>query len=81
MSITSIKLDGGISDPEFVEISTNARKRERAHLLGLLRIFIGQLKRKAPPRKKFIHQSSGGLIAANYQSARATSNEPLNDRY
>jgi hypothetical protein len=38
MSITSIKLDGGISDPEFVEISTNARKRERAHLLGLLRI-------------------------------------------
>ncbi|HBR4105808.1 TPA: hypothetical protein L9U43_004103 [Klebsiella pneumoniae] len=46
MSITSIKLDGGISDPEFVEISTNARKRERAHLLGLLRIYIGQLKKE-----------------------------------
>ena len=47
MSITSIKLDGGISDPEFVEISANARKRERAHLLGLLRIFIGQLKKES----------------------------------
>lgn len=46
MSITSIKLDGGISDPEFVEISTNARKRERAHLLGLLRVYIGQLKKE-----------------------------------
>ncbi|HEN5331877.1 MULTISPECIES: hypothetical protein [Klebsiella] len=46
MSITSIKLDGGISDPEFVEISTNARKRERAHLLGLLRIYVGQLKKE-----------------------------------
>ena len=47
MGIKSIKLDGGISDPEFVEISTNARKRERAHLLGLLRIFIGQLKKES----------------------------------
>lgn len=47
MSITSIKLDGGISDPEFVEISANARKRERAHLLGLLRIFVGQLKKES----------------------------------
>ena len=47
MSITSIKLDGGISDPEFVEISANARKHERAHLLGLLHIFIGQLKKKS----------------------------------
>ena len=46
MSITSIKLDGGISDPEFVEISTNARKRERTHLLGLLRIYTGQLKKE-----------------------------------
>lgn len=47
MSITSIKLDGGISDPEFMEISTNARKSERAHLLGLLRIFVGQLKKES----------------------------------
>ncbi|HHK9937437.1 TPA: hypothetical protein ACQZKQ_003950 [Klebsiella pneumoniae] len=47
MGIKSIKLDGGISDPEFVEISANARKRERAHLLGLLRIFIGQLKKES----------------------------------
>ncbi|ENU4010047.1 hypothetical protein ACFH0Z_003252 [Klebsiella oxytoca] len=47
MSITSIKLDGGISDPEFVEISANARKRERAHLLGLPRIFVGQLKKES----------------------------------
>lgn len=46
MSITSIKLDGGISDPEFVEISANARKHERAHLLGLLRIYVGQLKKE-----------------------------------
>lgn len=47
MSITSIKLDGGISDPEFVEISANSRKHERAHLLGLLRIFVGQLKKES----------------------------------
>ncbi|PVZ29153.1 hypothetical protein N438_03984 [Klebsiella sp. GL120222-02] len=46
MPIKSIKLDGGISDPEFVEISTNARKHERAHLLGLLRIFVDQLKKE-----------------------------------
>lgn len=46
MPIKSIKLDGGVSDPEFVEISTNARKHERAHLLGLLRIFVGQLKKE-----------------------------------
>ena len=47
MSIKSIKLESGVSDPEFVEISTNARKRERAHLLGLLRIFVGQLKKES----------------------------------
>ncbi|EMO2909375.1 hypothetical protein ACXW0A_004129 [Klebsiella pneumoniae] len=46
MPLKSIKLDGGISDPKFVEISTNARKHERAHLLGLLRIFVGQLKKE-----------------------------------
>ncbi|MHA6678495.1 hypothetical protein ACX43S_18540 [Enterobacter cloacae] len=46
MSIKPIKLDSEISDPEFVEISTNARKHERAHLLGLLRIFVGQLKKE-----------------------------------
>ncbi|WP_102802985.1 hypothetical protein [Klebsiella michiganensis] len=51
MSITSIKLDGGISDPEFVEISANARKHERAHLLGLLRIFVGQLKKESATPK------------------------------
>lgn len=47
MSINSIKLGGEISDPEFVEISTNARKHERAHILGLLRIFVGQLKKES----------------------------------
>lgn len=47
MSVTSIKLENKISDPEFVEISANARKCERAHLLGLLRIFIGQLKKES----------------------------------
>ena len=47
MSVTSIKPEGGISDPEFMEISTNARKSERAHLLGLLRIFVGQLKKES----------------------------------
>lgn len=65
MSITSIKLDGGISDPEFVEISTNARKRERAHLLGLLRIFIGQLKKESATRKRSTHQSNSGPTPAN----------------
>lgn len=49
MSVKSIKLDSGISDPEFMEISTNARKHERAHLLGLLRIFVGQLKKENLP--------------------------------
>ena len=44
MSVTSIKLESGISDPEFMGISTNARKSERAHLLGLLRIRMGLLK-------------------------------------
>ncbi|EPY1564696.1 hypothetical protein [Raoultella planticola] len=47
MSVTSIKLENKISDPELVEISANARKRERAHLLGLLRIFVGQLKKES----------------------------------
>lgn len=47
MSIKPIKLDNEISDPKFVEISTNARKHERAHLLGLLRIFVGQLKKES----------------------------------
>lgn len=47
MSIKSIKLESGISDPEFMEISANARRHERAHLLGLLRIFVGQLKKES----------------------------------
>lgn len=47
MSVKSIKLDREISDPEFVAISGNARKHERAHLLGLLRIFVGQLKKES----------------------------------
>ena len=47
MPVTSIKLENKISNPEFVEISANARKRERAHLLGLLRIFVGQLKKES----------------------------------
>ncbi|MEG0098729.1 MAG: hypothetical protein RR750_05020 [Citrobacter sp.] len=49
MSVKSIKLDSGISDPEFMEISTNARKHERAHLLGLLRIYVGTLKEAGLP--------------------------------
>lgn len=47
MSVKSMKLHTEISDPEFVEISTNARKHERHHLLGLLRIFVGQLKKES----------------------------------
>lgn len=47
MSITSIKLDGGISDPEFVEISANARKHERAHLLACCVFFVVQLKKES----------------------------------
>ncbi|MDM3162693.1 hypothetical protein [Citrobacter sp. Cf118] len=49
MSVKSIKLESGISDPEFMEISTNTRKHERAHLLGLLRIFVSQLKKESLP--------------------------------
>lgn len=68
MSITSIKLDGGISDPEFVEISTNARKRERAHLLGLLRIYVGQLKKGKghPGRSLFINRTVGRCPRVNH---------------
>ncbi|EPB6894937.1 hypothetical protein ACYA6R_19245 [Klebsiella pneumoniae] len=47
MGVKSIKLESGISDPDFVEISTNARKHERAHLLVLLRIYVGQLKKES----------------------------------
>ncbi|HEC0400360.1 TPA: hypothetical protein R1R37_001116 [Klebsiella aerogenes] len=47
MSVKSIKLGNGISDPEFVEISTNARKQERAHLLGLLRILMANLEKES----------------------------------
>ncbi|HAT2783265.1 TPA: hypothetical protein I8352_003364 [Citrobacter koseri] len=47
MSVKSIKLNNGISDPEFVAISMQARKSERAHLLGLLRIRLGQLKNES----------------------------------
>ncbi|QGU37159.1 hypothetical protein D8768_15045 [Enterobacter hormaechei] len=47
MSVKSIKLDSGISDPEFAALSASARKGERAHLLGLLRIFVGQLKKES----------------------------------
>lgn len=47
MGVKSIKLESGISDPDFVEISINARKHERAHLLGLLRIYVGQLKKES----------------------------------
>lgn len=65
MSIKSIKLESGISDPEFMQINTDARISERAQLLGLLRIYMGLLKRKASPRKRFIHQSSGGSSTAN----------------
>lgn len=58
MSVTSIKPEGGISDPEFMGISTNARKGERAHLLGLLRIRMGLLK-ELPPKRFIQHLSSG----------------------
>lgn len=47
MSVKSIKLNNGISDPEFVAISMQARKSERTHLLGLLRIRLGQLKNES----------------------------------
>lgn len=56
MGVKSIKLESGISDPDFVEISTNARKHERAHLLGLLRIYVGQLKKESATQEE-IYQS------------------------
>ena len=50
MGIKPIKLDNEITDPVFMEISVNARKAERNHLLGLLRILTGNLKKqKLPP--------------------------------
>ncbi|HEB9105519.1 TPA: hypothetical protein R1B15_004308 [Klebsiella aerogenes] len=47
MSIKSIKLESGISDPEFMQINTDARISERAKLLGLLRIYMGLLKKES----------------------------------
>lgn len=47
MSIKSIKLENGISDPEFMQINTDARISERAQLLGLLRIYMGLLKKES----------------------------------
>ncbi|SXD60720.1 hypothetical protein [Klebsiella variicola] len=52
MGVKSIKLESGISDPDFVEISANARKHERAHLLGLLRIYVGQLKKESATQEE-----------------------------
>ncbi|EMM1630819.1 hypothetical protein REY82_004546 [Klebsiella pneumoniae] len=46
MSIKSIKLESGISDPEFMQINTDARISERDQLLGLLRIYMGLLKKE-----------------------------------
>lgn len=58
MGVKSIKLESGISDPDFVEISINARKHERAHLLGLLRIYVGQLKKEsATPETREIYSA------------------------
>lgn len=56
MLVKSIKLESGISDPDFMEINTNARKNERAHLLGLLRIFMSQLKKESATQEE-IHLS------------------------
>lgn len=47
MSIKSIKLESGISDPEFMQINTDARISERAQLLGLLRIYMGLLEKES----------------------------------
>ncbi|EMW0524366.1 TPA: hypothetical protein MCJ45_005214 [Klebsiella pneumoniae] len=47
MSIKSIKLESGISDPEFMQINTDAHISERAQLLGLLRIYMGLLKKES----------------------------------
>ncbi|MCW9379441.1 hypothetical protein N5I33_20605 [Klebsiella quasipneumoniae] len=47
MSVKSIKLESGISDPEFMQINTDARISERAQLLGLLRIYMGLLKKES----------------------------------
>lgn len=47
MSIKSIKLESGISDPDFMQINTDARISERAQLLGLLRIYMGLLKKES----------------------------------
>lgn len=47
MSIKSINLESGISDPEFMQINPDARISERAQLLGLLRIYMGLLKKES----------------------------------
>ncbi|KNC89840.1 hypothetical protein [Trabulsiella odontotermitis] len=46
MHVNSIKLNEEISDPEFVAISMQARKAERAHLLGMLRLRLIMMKKE-----------------------------------
>lgn len=75
MSIKSIKLDGGISDPEFVEISTNVRKHERAHLLGLLRIFVGQLKKESATPEEIYSSIERWIDSRELPINEATINE------
>ncbi|HBQ1573389.1 hypothetical protein [Klebsiella pneumoniae] len=75
MSITSIKLDGGLSDPEFVEISTNARKRERAHLLGLLRIFVGQMEKESATPEEIYSSIERWIDSRELPINEATINE------
>jgi hypothetical protein len=74
MSITSIKLDGGISDPEFVEISANARKHERAP--AGLAAYLCRPAEKGKPTPEEIYSSIERWIARELP-IRRTNNEPL----
>ena len=75
MSAKSIKLNKEISDPEFVAIGTNARRHERNHLLGLLRIYIETMKQRGLTNEE-IYESLAHWIK---QRELTASGEKTND--
>lgn len=74
MSVKSIKLGNGISDPEFMEINTEARLSERAQLLGLLRIYMGLLKKESLTPEEIYSSVERWIV--NRESTNNEGNKP-----
>ncbi|HGR4956365.1 TPA: hypothetical protein ACLPEC_000065 [Klebsiella aerogenes] len=74
MSVKSIKLGNGISDPEFMEINTEARLSERTQLLGLLRIYMGLLKKESLTPEEIYSSVERWIV--NRESTNNEGNKP-----